>query len=85
MNKFHVWLRPLGDMCRVRVDGMENAKWLLDQLSRSFIFKTSEPFGVTAGSTVCSFAVPYNTSLSRSKFERTLAAIPELTLMTRPE
>jgi hypothetical protein len=84
MTAFHVWLRPLGDFCRVRVDGIENARWLLDRLSQSFVFKTFEPFGETMGSPVCSFQIPYNPPLSRSKFEGLLAAIPEVRLMSEP-
>ena len=84
MNPFHVWLRPVGDFCRVRVDGIENARWLLGRLSQSFVFKTFEPFGEKMGSSVCSFQIPYNPPLSRFKFERMLAAIPEVRLMLEP-
>jgi hypothetical protein len=84
MNPFHVWLRPVGDFCRVRVDGIENARWLLGRLSQSFVFKTFEPFVETMGSSVCSFQIPYNPPLSRTKFVRLLAAIPEVRLMSEP-
>jgi hypothetical protein len=84
MNPFPVWLRPVGDFCRVRVDGIENARWLLGRLSQSFVFKTFEPFVETMGSSVCSFQIPYNPPLSRTKFVRLLAAIPEVRLMSEP-
>ena len=84
MNPFHVWLRPASDFCRVRVDGIENARWLLDRLSQSFVFKTFEPFGEAMGSSMCSFQIPYNPPLSRFKFERLLAAIPEVRWMLEP-
>jgi len=84
MNPFHVWLRPVGDFCSVRVDGIENARWLLGRLSQSFVFKTFEPFGETMGSSMCSFQIPNNPPLSRFKFERLLAAIPEIRLMLEP-
>jgi len=84
MSPFHVWLRPVGDFCRVRVDGIENARWLLGRLSQSFVFKTFEPFGETMGSSVCSFQIPYNPPLSSTKFKRLLAAIPEVRLMSEP-
>jgi hypothetical protein len=67
------------------VDGIENAKWLLGQLSRCFVFKTSKPFGMVEGSSVCSFEVQYNPSLSRAKLESMLAPIPEVQLMAGPE
>jgi len=57
METFRVWLQPTGNLCRVRVDGMQNACWLLTRLSRSFVFKTPEPVRQEAGSSVCSFHV----------------------------
>jgi hypothetical protein len=84
MTAFQVWLRPVGDFCRVRVDGIENARWLLSRLSQSFVFKTFEPFVETMGSSICSFQIPYNPPLSRFKFERLLVAIPEIRLMSEP-
>ena len=82
MKPFRVWLRPLGDFCRVRVDNRENAQWLLVQLSGSFVFKTFEPFVEDGSSTSCSFQVPYNPPLSRSGFRSMLTAIPEVRLMS---
>ena len=38
MNVFRVWVRPLGGNCRVRVDGIRNAQWLLNRLGHSFVF-----------------------------------------------
>jgi hypothetical protein len=84
MNPFHVWLRPVGGACKVRVDGTRNAKWLLDRLSRSFIFKSCEPLSEEQGSSCCSFRVAYNSQVSRPAFERLLAAIPEVKLMLDP-
>lgn len=84
MRIVHVWLRPLGDHCRVRVDGVENAKWLLDGLSQSFVFKTFEPFGEVAGTSFCTFRIPYNPPLSHSKFHRLLAGISGVRIMTEP-
>ena len=55
MNAFRVWARPLGYITEVRVDGIKNAKWLLDRLGHSFVFKTSEPINearATAESTM---------------------------------
>jgi hypothetical protein len=81
MKPFRVWLRPLDDFCRVRVESIENAKWLLIQLSESFVFKTFEPMMEDGGSSSCTFQVPYNPPLSRSGFKRILSAIPEVRLM----
>jgi hypothetical protein len=75
----------LGDFCRVRVDGVENAHWLLTRLSHDFVFKTFEPIREISGSSCCTFQVPYNPPLSHAKLERLLAATPPVQLMTQPE
>ena len=84
MNAFRVWLRPLGSAFRVRVDGVGNAKWLLDRLSRSFVFKTAAPMSEDEGSSCCTFHLAYNSQMPPRGFERLLAAIPEVKLMTDP-
>ena len=84
MNTFPVWLRPLGSAWRVRVDGTRNARWLLDRLGRSFVFKTSDPMTEEEGSSCCTFRVAHNSQMSRRGFERLLGAIPEVILMTDP-
>lgn len=85
MKAFRVWVRPLGGVCRVRVDGLPNATWLLDRLGQSFVFKTCEPICCDGGSSCCTFRVSYGPQVSRSSFDRILAAIPEVNLMTEPE
>ncbi|MBW3542648.1 MAG: hypothetical protein KY476_20485 [Planctomycetes bacterium] len=85
MKTFNVWLRPLGDFCRVRVNDIGEARWLLDRLSQSFVFKTFEPMESVNGSLACTFQVPYNPPLSRRAFERILGGIPEVRLMLDPD
>ena len=84
MNTFAVWLRPLGSACRVRVDGISNAQWLLDRLGRSFVFKTADPMNEEGDSSCCTFRVVYGSEMSRRGFERLLAAIPEVNMMPDP-
>lgn len=85
MNRFRVWIRPLGDFCRVCVDGIKNAEWLLTRLSQDFVFRTFEPIREKEGSSYCSFQVAYNPPLSHAKFVRLLTAIPPVQLMSEPE
>ncbi len=85
MIAFEVWIRPLGDYCRVKVDGIENARWLLQQLSQSFIFQTFDGINQRYGSPQCIFKIPYNPPLSHLKFEKILRAMPEITLMSEPD
>ena len=84
MNTFRVWIRPLGNNSRVRVDGVGNAQWLLNRLGHSFVFKTADPMNEEEGSSCCSFRVAYNSQMSRRGLDRLLAGIPEVQLMTDP-
>jgi hypothetical protein len=84
MNAFRVWLRPSDGVCQLRVDGIENTKWLLDRLSRSFVFKTAQPVNEDQGPSFCTFRVAYSPRMSPSRFERLLGAIPEVQLMSDP-
>ncbi|MBN2293603.1 MAG: hypothetical protein JXM70_14330 [Pirellulales bacterium] len=84
MNAFSVWIRPLGGNCRVRVDGIKNAQWLIDRLAKSFVFKTSEPMDKDRGSLSCTFRVAYSSQISHRGLEKLLAAIPEVNLMMEP-
>lgn len=81
MTPFNVWIRPLHSTCRVRVDGMQNAKWLLNRLSNSFVFKTSEPQDNDMGTGRSSFHVQYSFQMSSSTFAKLLKSIPEVNLI----
>ena len=81
MKPFCVWIRPCDRVCRVRVDNSTNAQWLLDRLSQSFVFKTSEPLRQDVSSSYCTFQVMYSSQVPRRGFEKLLAAIPQISLM----
>ena len=72
MNRFRVWLRPLNNGCKVRVDGIKNAKWLLTRLSQSFVFKSSEAMNEDEFFPACVFSVPYGSQMSDSLFWKLL-------------
>ena len=84
MKAFQVWIRPLSSACRVRVDGIRNAQWLLNRLSQSFVFKSCEPMNDDVVTSCSSFQVPYNSQVSGPMFAKLLAAIPEVNLMLEP-
>ena len=84
MNVFRVWVRSSEGNCRLRVDGISNARWLLNRLGHSFVFKTAAPMNEEDGSSCCSFHVAYSSQTSRRGLTRLLAAIPEVKLMTVP-
>lgn len=81
MKPFRVWIRPRGDFCHVRVDGIKNLQWLLGQLSQSFVFRTFEPIGQLDDSLHCTFDVPCNPPLTLSSLRKLLTDIPQVQLM----
>ncbi len=82
MKPFRVWVLPLIRACRVRVDGIRNTAWLLNRLSHSFVFKSSEPVREEQGSSCCSFRVLYSSQMSDLRFKRLLVAIPEVEVIS---
>ncbi len=85
MTKFRVWVRLLGPQYRVRVDGVHNAHWLLNRLTKSSMVPFGEPLVERAGSPICNFFVPCTPTMPPAQFESLLAAIPEVRLMIDPE
>jgi hypothetical protein len=84
MKVFSVWINPTDGALRLRVDGLENAKWLLSRLSDFFVFKTSEPLFEVPNSSNYTFRVAHNSQMSGRRFEKLLAGIAEVKLMLEP-
>jgi hypothetical protein len=81
MDPFHVWLRPRTGHCTVRVSGTKNARWLLDRLARSFVFKNSEAIHDDDALLTSTFQVSHSSQTPYLNFVRLLVAIPEVELM----
>jgi hypothetical protein len=84
MKAFHVWVSRMDGASSLRVDGLENARWLLCRLSDVFVFKTSEPVENVPNSLDYTFRVAHNSQMPGPKFERLLAGIAEVKLMLEP-
>lgn len=84
MKVFRVWVTRLESTSRLRVDGLENAKWLLRRLSASFVFKTSEPIDEVRDSGDCTFRVAHSSQISARQLEKLLAEIREVHLLPEP-
>lgn len=84
MTAFRVWIRPLGNCCRMRVDGRKNADWLLNRLSPFLVVQTSEPIRGEDNSSCCTFSVASASVRSCPTFDLMLASIPEVRLMWEP-
>ncbi len=80
MNAFRVWITPLDYEYLICVDGLDNARWLLTALTKSFVFASAQPVGHDERSALCTFQVPRN-SLPFSKLKKLLRAMPEVTLL----
>jgi hypothetical protein len=87
MIRFRVWLRPLQPTdydYLILVDGMENARWLMTQLTSSFVFGSARPIQQASDSSLCTFQVPRTSLFSFSKLKALLVAMPEVTLLQQP-
>jgi hypothetical protein len=74
-------VRPLAYEYLVCVDGEANARWLLDQLAGSFVFRSAVPIQQDHSSTLCTFQVPCGPLLSFARLQSLLRAIPEVSLL----
>ena len=84
MKVLNVWITRLDGASRLRVNGLESARWLLYRLSDVFVFKSSEPLYEVPGSLDCTFRVVHNSQISAPKFEKLLIGIAEVKLMLEP-
>ena len=83
MNTFQIWIRPLGDACRVRVEGKDNCKWLFSRLTEWVEVSecrdlTCKPDGQYT------FNVPYGGELTTQTFTKMLRELPQIQLMSQP-
>ncbi|OYW18559.1 MAG: hypothetical protein B7Z55_10400 [Planctomycetales bacterium 12-60-4] len=84
MKTFQVWTRPLGAACRVRVDGIQNGRWLYSQLARSCGTGNCKPVRQTSDSNSFVFVVNFTSQMTSSALSTVLSRIPEVQLMTQP-
>ena len=84
MKVFNVWISRVDGASGLRVDGLENAKWLLCRLSEFFVFKTSEPLHDVSDSSNYTFRVAHSSQMTGRRFEKLLAGIGEVKLLLEP-
>jgi hypothetical protein len=81
-----VWVRSLGNACRVRVDKEENLHWLVERLSRHPEFAQLKQLDLNKAREKCLFHISnYSESRPLAHLEETLSQIPGVHLMTEPE
>ena len=82
MNRFHVWLRPVGNATKVRVDGQTNADWLREQLLYAGAgCGIGQPIAGTAFATFLAYHTPHVDAL---KLRDIISKLPEVELMLDP-
>ena len=84
MESFKVSVNRIDGATCLRVDGLDNANWLIRRLSDFFVFKTCEPVREVPDSSAYAFRVAHNSRLSGRQFERLLAGISEVKLVLEP-
>ena len=84
MKPFRVWVRPLGETCRVRVQGLDNGIWLRDRLVDMAIVEIGETVGREDSTGIYTFSLPYREDMPRSMLEDVLSGFPQIQLTCEP-
>lgn len=84
MKPFRVWVRPLGETCRVRVQGLDNGSWLRDRLIDLAIVEDGQTVGREDSTGIYTFTLPYREEMTPPMLAEVLAGIPEVELMCEP-
>jgi hypothetical protein len=84
MKQFRIWIRPLGRVCRVRVEGRYNVAVVLQFLSKSFVFKTCEPVTDSPNGEMSTFLVPCISTTFPGQLGKLMANIPGVQVMNEP-
>jgi len=80
-----VWVRALGQSCRVRVENDANATWLLDCLSRELSSVGLDQITIEQTKSGFMFQIPNSPENPLVTLESLLNKIPSVELMLEPE
>jgi len=81
MNQFRVRIYSLADTCRIEVDGVDNARWLIGRLSQFYLFRRDVPLVVNRPAEPSSFEVAMTSALTCLRLEKMLGRIQEVQLL----
>lgn len=84
-NPVRVWIRPLGQVCRIRVESVENARWILERLIETNRLVGLEQVHLSSTPSDCTFEIPTSSQRTRLTLENALAQISGAQLMLEPE
>ena len=80
-----VWVRSLGNACRIRVEAADDATWLLDRLAQTPALAGLNSVDVQPCGTARTFRVPISAERTLATLEVELASIAGVELMLEPE
>lgn len=80
-----VWVRSLGSRCRLRVEGVEIAKWLIDRLTEQNVLAGLEYLDLQPTTGGCEFEISLARGRSLRAIESALSRMEHVQLMLEPE
>ena len=84
-NSVRVWVRPLGQGCRIRVESVEHAFWLLERLIETNRLVGLDGVELNSTESDCTFEIPTSSQRTRLTLESSLEQISGVQLMLEPE
>ncbi len=82
VEQFKVWLRPMGNSCKVKVDGSQNAEWLRGTLMAKAL-ECSEAKQL-AGTSYYVFFATFTSQITEFEFRTLSSHMSEAQLMLDP-
>lgn len=80
-----VWVRTLGNSCRVRLESQEHGQWLLDRLKERNALECLGPVEIHATETGCRLLISNSDRKTLETLETALREISGVELMLSPE
>lgn len=80
-----VWVRSLGQSCRVRLENIEQARWVLARLQEKHALEGLSQLEIRTTEAGSLFEIPNATQRTLATLEAALGEIPEVELMLSPE
>jgi hypothetical protein len=80
-----VWVRSLGQSCRLRVENVEQAHWVLARLEEKSALEGLSQIDIRPTEAGCLFEIPNASLRTLASLEVALGEIPEVELMLSPE
>ena len=85
INLIRVWVRSLGNACRIRVEKEEYLRWLVERLSCNPLYAGLKTLDLGKAREKCLLQISNSESGSLLRLEEALSQIPGVQLMTEPE